>query len=82
MIRNLASLEKKIKELEKQLKKSESIIISFINFNKETGYYILVWTTDKGDQYNKKFKSLEELEKKVEDLSPKVIITGEDKLED
>lgn len=82
MIRNLASLEKKIKELEKQLKDNKEIIISFINFNKETGDYILVWTTDKGDQYNKKFKSLEELEKKVEDLSPKVIITGEDKLED
>lgn len=82
MVKKYGTLEKKIKELEKQLKGNKEIIISFINFNKETGDYILVWTTDKGNQYNKKFKSLEELEKKVENLSPKVIITGEDKLED
>ena len=82
MVKKYGALEKKIKELEKQLKGNKEIIISFINFNKKTGDYILVWTTDKGNQYNKNFKSFEELEKKIEDLSPRVIITGEDKLED
>lgn len=82
MNKNYLSLKKKVEKLEKQLKSNKNIVISFIDFNAMNEIYILTYSTENGTQFKKEFKSLEELEKKVVDLSPKVIITGEDKLED
>lgn len=82
MNKNYLSLKKKVEKLEKQLKSNKNIVISFIDFNTMNETYILTYSTENGTQFKKEFKSLEELEKKVVDLSPKVIITGEDKLED